>query len=317
MLESKDLKDKIKGIVVVMITPFKEDYELDEEGLRKLTRFLIDSGIREGKGVLVPAGSTGECPMLTDEERRRIFKIVKEEAGSTVPVIGGCNHTDTRTVIKLVHYAEEAGLDGVMISPPYYWKPSERILLNHYKAIAKETKLGIMVYNNWFASQLDIPIETMVKLVDEVPNIVALKDNSPYISKLARMIEVLGDRISIVNGAGEPHEPYASLMGARGFVTGEACLIPKTCLSIYEAEEKGDYQSAKKILKQAKPLLDYILEAGDHLADYIVKIKAGLNIVGLPGGIPRLPLSPADETIKSKMKELLDEYPLPELWKKS
>jgi len=74
VLESKDLKDKIKGIVVVMITPFKEDYELDEEGLRKLTKFLIDSGIREGKGVLVPAGSTGECPMLTDEERRRIFK---------------------------------------------------------------------------------------------------------------------------------------------------------------------------------------------------------------------------------------------------
>lgn len=105
-------------------------------------------------------------------------------------------------------------------------------------------------------------------------------------------------------------------MGARGFVTGEACLIPKTCLSIYEAEARGDYQTAKKILKQAGPLLDYILEAGDNLSDYIVKIKAGMNIVGLPGGIPRLPLSPADEVIKTKMKKLLDEYPLPELWKK-
>lgn len=316
MLEFKDLKDKIRGVVVVMITPFKDNYELDEDGLRRLTRFLIDSGIKEGKGVLVPAGSTGECPMLTDEERKRIFEIVKDEAKDTVPVVGGCNHTDTRTVIKLVHYAEEAGLDGVMISPPYYWKPSEKILLNHYKAIAKETNLGIMVYNNWFASQLDIPIETMVKLVDEVPNIVALKDNCPYIAKLAKMIEVLGDRISIVNGSGEPHEPYASLMGTRGFVTGEACLVPKTCLSIYEAEEKKDYQKAKEILKQAGPLLDYILQSGDHLADYIVKIKAGLNIVGLPGGIPRLPLSPADEETKSTLKRLLDEYPLPESWKK-
>lgn len=264
-----------------------------------MTRFLIDSGIKEGKGVLVPAGSTGECPMLTDEERKRIFKIVKDEAKDTVPVIGGCNHTDTRTVIKLVHYAEEAGLDGVMISPPYYWKPSEKIILNHYKAIARETELGIMVYNNWFASQLDIPVETMVRLVDEVPNIVALKDNSPYISKLAKMIETLGERISIVNGAGEPHEPYASLMGSRGFVTGEACIIPKTCLSIYEAEVKEDYQRAKEILRQAKPLLDYILDAGDSGADYIVKIKAGLNILGLPGGIPRLPLSPADESTKT------------------
>lgn len=316
MSRFKDLKDKIRGVVVVMITPFKEDYELDEDGLRRLTRFLIDSGIKEGKGVLVPAGSTGECPMLTDEERERIFKIVKDEAKDTVPVIGGCNHTDTRTVIKLVHYAEEAGLDGVMISPPYYWKPSEKIILNHYKAIARETELGIMVYNNWFASQLDVPVETMVRLVDEVPNIVALKDNSPYISKLAKMIETLGERISIVNGAGEPHEPYASLMGSRGFVTGEACIIPKTCLSIYEAEVKEDYQRAKEILRQAKPLLDYILDAGDSGADYIVKIKAGLNILGLPGGIPRLPLSPADESTKNRLRKLLEEYPLPEPWKK-
>ncbi len=316
MSRFKDLNDKIRGVVVVMITPFKEDYELDEDGLRRLTRFLIDSGIKEGKGVLVPAGSTGECPMLTDEERERIFKIVKDEAKDTVPVIGGCNHTDTRTVIKLVHYAEEAGLDGVMISPPYYWKPSEKIILNHYKAIARETELGIMVYNNWFASQLDVPVETMVRLVDEVPNIVALKDNSPYISKLAKMIETLGERISIVNGAGEPHEPYASLMGSRGFVTGEACIIPKTCLSIYEAEVKEDYQRAKEILRQAKPLLDYILDAGDSGADYIVKIKAGLNILGLPGGIPRLPLSPADESTKNRLRKLLEEYPLPEPWKK-
>jgi len=316
MSRFKDLNDKIRGVVVVMITPFKEDYELDEDGLRRLTRFLIDSGIKEGKGVLVPAGSTGECPMLTDEERKRIFKIVKDEAKDTVPVIGGCNHTDTRTVIKLVHYAEEAGLDGVMISPPYYWKPSEKIILNHYKAIARETELGIMVYNNWFASQLDVPVETMVRLVDEVPNIVALKDNSPYISKLAKMIETLGERISIVNGAGEPHEPYASLMGSRGFVTGEACIIPKTCLSIYEAEVKKDYQRAKEILRQAKPLLDYILDAGDSGADYIVKIKAGLNILGLPGGIPRLPLSPADESTKNRLRKLLEEYPLPEPWKK-
>jgi 4-hydroxy-tetrahydrodipicolinate synthase len=316
MPEFKNLRDKIKGIVVVMITPFKENYELDEDGLRRLTRFLIDSGVKNGKGVLVPAGSTGECPMLTDEERRTIFKIVKEEAKDEVPIVSGCNHTDTRTVIKLVHYAEEAGLDGVMISPPYYWKPSEKILLTHYKAIAKETSLGIMVYNNWFASQLDIPIETMVKLVDEVPNIVALKDNSPYIDKLSRMIQTLGDRISIVNGAGEPHEPYASLMGARGFVTGEACLIPKTCLSIYEAEEGKDYKRAKEILEMAKPLLDYVLLQGDHMADYIVKLKGGLNLVGLPGGIPRLPLLPLDNSEKAKLKKLLDEYPLPELWKK-
>ncbi|MCD6545445.1 MAG: dihydrodipicolinate synthase family protein [Thermotogae bacterium] len=315
MVRPEELKEKIRGVTVVMITPFKEDYTLDEEGLRKLTRFLVDSGVKNGTGVLVPAGSTGECAMLTDEERKRIFEIVKEEAGDEVPVIGGCNHTDTRTVIKLVHYAEEAGLDGVMISPPYYWKPNEEIVLTHYKAIAKETELGIMVYNNWFASQLDIPLETLIKLTNEVPQIVALKDNTPYIEKFKKTVEALGDKITILNGAGEPHEPYTAQMGAKGFVTGEACIIPQTCVNIYKAEKEGDYEEAKRILREAAPFLDFLL-GGEHGAAYIARIKVSLNLVGLPGGIPRLPLLPADEKVTNEAKKLIDSYKLPELWNK-
>lgn len=313
MRKPEELKEIIKGVAVVMVTPFKENYEIDYEGLRKLTRFLIDSGVKEGKGMLIPAGSTGECPMITDEERREIFKTVKEEAGNEVPVIGGCNHTDTKTVVKLVHYAEETSLDGVMISPPYYWKPNEDIILTHYKEIARETNLGIMVYNNWFASQLDIPIDTLVKLVDEVPQIVALKDNTPYIEKFTRTVKVLGRKISVLNGAGEPHEPYTSQMGAKGFVTGEACLIPKTCLKIYEEEVNGNYERANEILDEAFPLLDFLL-SGEHGASYIVRIKAALNIVGLPGGIPRLPLLPANEKTIERLKNLIDDYTFPELW---
>lgn len=315
MMKLEELKEKTKGVAVVMITPFKENQEMDEEGLKRLTRFLIESGVKEGKGVLIPAGSTGECPMLTDEERVKIFKIVKEEAGNKVPVIGGCNHTDTRTVIKFARYAEELGLDGIMVSPPYYWKPNEEIILNHYKALAKETNLGIMVYNNWFASQLDIPIETLIKLVNEVPTIVALKDNTPYIEKFSETTRILGNKISILNGSGEPHEPYTAQMGARGFVSGEACLIPKTCLRIYEEEEKGNYKKAQKILEEASPLLNFLLR-GEHGASYIIKIKASMNIVGLPGGIPRLPLLPATGETLEKAKELLNGYPLDEPWKK-
>jgi len=308
-----ELGDKIRGVVVVMITPFKSNYEVDEDGVRKLTRHLIDNGIKTGYGVLVPTGSTGECAMLTDEERKRIFKIVKDEAKNDVPILGGCNHTDTRTVIKLVKYAEEVGLDGVMISSPYYWKPSEEILLTHFKAIAKETKMGIMVYNNWFASQLDIPVDTMVKLVKEVPHIVALKDNSIIVSKLARMIKVLGDKIAVVNGSGQAHEPYAALMGAKGWVTGEASLIPKTCLEMYKAELEGDYKKVLNILDKASALLDFIA-GGENDAAYISRTKAAMNLVGLPGGIPRLPLLPADDKIKDELRKILNKCDLPEPW---
>jgi len=309
------LREKIKGVVVVMVTPFKENYEIDEDALRKLTRFLVESGIKEGKGVLVPAGSTGECPMLTEEERRYIFKVIKEEAGNAVPILGGCNHTDTRAVIKLVQYAEEAGLDGVMISPTYYWKPNEEMILNHFRAIAKATNMGIMVYNNWFASQLDIPVETMVKLVNEIPNVIALKDNTPYITKMAQMVQAVGDKISVIDGAGEPQEPYAALIGTRGFVTGEACVIPQTCLSIYNAEVDKDYEKAKNILKKAAPLLDFFF-SGSHGAEYIIRIKALMDLIGLKGGIPRLPLLPATESIRKEAKKLIENYPLPEKWNK-
>jgi len=104
--------------------------------------------------------------------------------------------------------------------------------LNHYRNIAKETKLGIMVYNNFFASQVDIPIETMAKLA-EIPNIVALKECTPIISKFIRIITALGDKISIINGSGTAHEPACASVGAKGFVSGEANFIPKTSLEVY------------------------------------------------------------------------------------
>lgn len=307
-MKPEELREKICGVVVVMTTPFKSDFELDEEGLRKQTRFLLESGIKEGTGVLVPTGSTGECPMLTDEERGKIFKIVVEEAKGKVPVVVGCNHTDTRRVIRLAKYAEEAGADGLMISPPYYWAPSEEIVLNHYKNICKETNLGIMVYNNWFASQVDIPVETMSKLA-ELPNIVALKENTPYIEKFDKMVEVLGDRIAIVDGFGERHEPYISLMGAKGFVAGVANFIPKTMLEIYKAEKEGEYGKARDIHRKITPLLDFIF-GGKSSADYIARTKAAMELVGIPAGPPRPPLIPLDEDSKEELKKLLVETEL-------
>jgi len=304
----KELKEKLKGVVVVMTTPFRSDFELDEEGLRKQTRFLIDSGIKEGAGVLVPTGSTGECPMLTEEERKKVFKIVVEEAQGKVPVVAGCNHTDTRAVIRLAHYAEEVGADGLMISPPYYWAPSEEIILNHYKTICKETDLGIMVYNNWFASQVDISVETMKKLA-ELPNIVALKENTPYIDKFDKMAATLRDKITIINGDGEHHEPYASLMGAKGFVAAVANFIPKTMLEIYKAEKEGNYVKALEIHRKIAPLIDVVAE-GESFADYIAGTKAAMEITGLPAGPPRPPLIPADKKRKEKLREVLTKVEL-------
>jgi dihydrodipicolinate synthase/N-acetylneuraminate lyase len=127
------------------------------------------------------------------------------------------------------------------------------------------------------------------------------------------MIKVLRDKISIVNGNGEPYEPYVALMGAKGFVTGEACLIPKTLLELYNAESVGDYKKAWDILNRASTLLDFLL-GGENETDYMVRIKAAMNLVNLPGGIPRLPILPANEKIIHELKKILNKYDLLESW---
>ncbi len=311
-----ELKETLCGVNVVMITPFKgekENYALDEEGLKKFTRFLIDSGIVKGKGVLIPAGSTGECPMLSDEERFKVYEIVKKEAGDRVPIIGGANHTDPRAVIKFAKYAEEIGLDGIMVAPPYYWKANEKIVMEFFRAITKEVNMGIMVYNNWFITQYDIPLEVLDRMTKEFPQIVAIKDNTPILSKLARTVETLGERIVVLNGLGEPQEPYASQIGTKGFMSATSCVIPQTCLRVYEEVKKGYYEEARKILDRARPLMDFLL-GGESAISYISRIKAAMNFIGLPGGVPRPPLSSISNQEKEELRTLLNAFSLPELW---
>ncbi len=247
--------------------------------------------------------------MLTNEERGKIFKIVVEEAQGRTPVVVGCNHTDTGVVIKLAKYVEAAGADGLMISPPYYWAPSEEITLNHYKTICKETNLGVMVYNNWFATQVDISVETMSKLA-ELSNIVALKENTPYIEKFNRIASVLGDKITIIDGFGERHGgPYAFLTEVKGFVTAVANFIPNTMLEIYKAERKSEYVAARDISQKITFLLDFIFGGGSS-ADYIARTKAAMELLGVPAGPPRPLLIPLDEKGKEKLKKLLTETEL-------
>ena len=316
MKDFERLKSLTKGVWVPMMTPFKKDQEIDVPGMKKLTRYLIDNGIVEGNGGLILTGSSGECPMLSNEERKMIFSLVKEEAGNAVPILGGCNHTDTRAVIELVNAAEKAGLDGVMITPTYYWKPSDTDILTHFKTIAKETNMGIMVYNNWFASQYDMSVELIKKMVKEIPHIVSFKENTTQLVKFASVVGAVGEEIAVLNGNGPPNEPWTSLMGAKGFITAEACVIPKTFVEVYKAEACNDYDRAKKILKTAAPLLNFIFGGIPFSHDYIRRIKASMNYVGLPGGIPRLPLLPVDDEFKGVIKEIIDSCELDEVWNK-
>lgn len=305
MMKPEELKEKLKGVLVVMTTPFKSNFELDEEGLRKHTKFLIENGIENDTGCLIPTGSTGECPMLSVEERKRVLEIVLDEARGKVLVIAGCNHTDTRKVIELCQYAEEAGADGVMVSPPYYWRPSEMIIIKHYESIAKSIGLGILIYNNWFATQVDISVETIIKLA-EIKNIIGIKENTPSLAKLYKVVASVGEKISVCNGNGEIHEPSAYIVGVKGFVSGIANFLPQLSVDLYKAEKEGDYAKAKDIYLKLAPLLDLMYGPSASAGQYISYIKAAMQMLGLPAGPPRPPLLPLTLEEKQQLKDLLD-----------
>ncbi|MCD6406711.1 4-hydroxy-tetrahydrodipicolinate synthase [Candidatus Aerophobetes bacterium] len=305
-MEIERLKRVLKGVCVVMVTPFDEKLNVDIDSLRRQVRFIVDNGIKEGRGVIISTGSTGECPMLTIEERKKILEVIVEEARGEVPIIAGCNHTSTLKVIELVKHAESVGASGAMISPPYYWAPTEEVIIEHYKTIAKATKLGITVYNNHFASQVDIPLSVLKKLI-EIDNIVGFKENTPLISKLIQVVKEIGDKVNVINGSGERNEPFASFIGVKGVVSALANFAPKTALSMCEAESRGDYEKAKKIHSDLMPLFKTIWwrKDGDS-SRYISYVKEAMKMMGIIShSNVRPPILPLKEEERQKLEKAL------------
>lgn len=307
-MKPKGLKEILKGVVVVMITPFDDQLNVEIPSLRNQVRLLVDNGLKQGFGVLVTTGSTGECPMLSEGERKKILEVVIEEARGEVPVVAGCNHLSAMTVTELVRHAESVGASGVMVSPPYYWAPSERVILEHYKTVAKATNLGILVYNNYFATQVDISLATIKKLI-QIDNIVALKENTPLMGKLVQVVEAVGDKVTVISGCGERNEPYASLIGVKGFVSSLANFAPKIALNMYKAESAGEYKKAKEINSKLMPLFKVIWWRGDDgdSSRYISYIKEAMKMLGIIShSSVRPPILPINKEEKQKLKDQLE-----------
>jgi len=253
-MNPEELKKVLRGVIVLMMTPFDDELNLDITSLRKEVKFLLDNGLERGNAVLVAMGSVGEFPMLTLTERKKILEVILEETEGRIPVIPACCHTNIRTVIELMHHAESVGAAGAMVSPPYYYDGlNEEAVLQWHKAIAKATKLGMVVYNNWFATQLDIPLSVIEKLV-QIDNIVGFKEITRDYQKIHRLTEITEDKIIILNGTSERNEPFASFMGTKGFFTALPNYAPKFSLQMWQLVSKANYEEAKKLHFKLMPL---------------------------------------------------------------
>jgi len=289
-------KKMLEGVIVAMVTPFDEHEEVDLNSLKEIVDYFIEQGVH---GILV-CGSTGEFAALSSSERKKMFDIVINHVDGRVPVVCGTSACSTKATIELTKYAENAGADAVLVVPPFYTKPKENEVYEHYKLIAESTKLPIIIYNNPWTSKVDIPPHLIAKLA-EFNNIKYVKESSGDITRIWKIRSLTNDGITVFCGS-ENQALESFVMGAKGWVSAAANIIPKQTVELYEtACVKKDFLKARILYEKLLPLLNMLEESGK----YIHFSKAALRLIGKKAGNPRKPLLPISPEEEETLKKLL------------
>lgn len=286
-------------VLTAMITPFNKDMAVDYNVVRKLARHLAQSG-SDG---LVVCGTTGESPTLAKEEKIDLFRVVVEEVGGQAVVIAGTGGNNTAASIELTQAAEKVGVDGVMLVSPYYNKPSQEGLYQHFKAIATNTNLPVMIYNIPGRTGVNLLPATVARLA-EIPNVIAIKEAAGSIDQVSELRRILPDSFAIYSGDDSFTLPMLAL-GAKGVVSVASHVVGSQIKKMVNAFTTGNTTLATQIHMQLFPIFK-----GLFITTNPVPVKAAMSLLGWQAGIPRLPLVEATAAEKEALKEMLKELNL-------
>ena len=287
------------GCGTALVTPFRKDQSLDEETLRKLVRRQIQAGIN----FLVPCGTTGESPTLARAEHLRVVEITIEEAKGKVPVLAGAGGYNTAEVVELAKELSHMGADGILSVTPYYNKPTQEGLVQHYKAIAKAVPLPIIVYSIQGRTGVNVEPATLKRLA-EIENIVGVKEASGNIGQMAAVIHQLPESFIVLSGDDAITIPLIAL-GGRGVVSVVANEIPAEFSKLTHLALAGDFAGARALQRQWFALMEVnFCEVNPG------PVKAAMAMMGLlePGLLEpvfRLPMIPPSEANKAKIEAVL------------
>lgn len=281
-------------IMTAMVTPFNKDLSVNYGQARKLAGYLVDNG-SDG---LVVSGTTGESPTLSKEEKIELFRAVVEEVGGKATVIAGTGSYSTADSVALTKAAEKVGVDGVMLVAPYYNKPSQEGLYQHFKAVADSTELPVMLYNIPGRTSINVLPQTVVRL-SEVPNIVAIKEASGSLDQVSELRRSLPDHFSIYSGDDSMTLPILSL-GGKGVVSVVSHLVGLRMREMINAYTSGNTKLATQIHLELFPIFK-----GMFITSNPVPVKAALNMRGMEVGGPRLPLVEATPAEKENIRNTL------------
>lgn len=285
-----------KGCGTAIATPFTED-GVNFEELRKLIEFQISQGIDS----IIICGTTGESATMTDEERKQTIKFAVDVVNKRIPVIAGTGSNSTRNAIKMSKYAESVGADGLLVVTPYYNKTTQEGLIAHYKAIATEVSLPIILYSVPSRTGVNINPETCLEL-SKIDNIVAIKEASGNISQIAKIASLCKDNLHIYSGNDDQIVPVLSL-GGIGVISVLSNIEPKFTHDMIMNYLNGNTKDSTLAQLKCLPLVDALFCEVNP-----IPVKEALNLVGYNYGMPRLPLIPLSNSGKEKLINAMKDF---------
>ena len=290
------MRTRFTGVGTALVTPFRKDGSVDEAAVKRLARRQIDGGVH----FLVPCGTTGESPTLSDEEKQRVCELVVEEANGAVPVLAGCGGYDTREVIRAARELERVGVDGFLSVTPYYNKPTQEGLYQHYKALAGSTPLPIVLYSIQGRTGINLNADTVLRLAD-INSIVGIKEASGNVNQMCDVLRAVSPDFIVLAGDDALTLPVMAV-GGRGVISVVSNEIPADMVRMVEAAERGDFAAARAIHHRIMPLMQVnFVEANP------VPVKAAMAAMGLLEESYRLPMCPPKPESTAKIVAVLKE----------
>jgi 4-hydroxy-tetrahydrodipicolinate synthase len=286
------------GVITALVTPLRGD-AVDEEAMRR----LVEEQIAGGVDGLVPVGTTGESPTLTNEEHLRVIQLVVEAAGKRIPVIAGTGSNSTRETIEMSVAARKVGADGLLLVTPYYNRPGQEHLYRHFKAVVEAAPLPSVLYNVPGRTACDLLPETIARLA-ELPQVVGVKEATASVLRASQILARVGDRLAVLSGDDATAFPLFAV-GAKGVISVVSNVAPKQMSAMWDAAAAGDWKKARELHYKLLPLGEGLFVEANP-----IPVKTALAMMGRIAEEIRPPLYPLAPQYRDKLQAQLKELGL-------
>ncbi len=288
-------RKKLRGTGVALVTPFYEDYSIDFESLGKLIEHVIEGGV----DYVVTMGTTGESATLDQDEREAVMDFTVSSVKGRVPVVAGFGSNNTRAVIRSIHNYSFKGIDAILSVSPYYNKPGQKGIYQHYKAISENCEVPIILYNVPGRTSSNISAETTLRLAEDFENIIAIKEASGNLEQCMQIVSAKPDDFLVISGEDALTLPMIA-MGMDGVISVIANVEPRIYSSMVKLALEARFDSARDFHYRAMKLIPLLFREGNPAG-----VKAALAAKGLMKNILRLPLVPASEALQKEIEAVL------------